>query len=534
MAASPPPYSPNEARRQARDYERAMREQARAQRHYWKYWRGSYKRSSIVGPCILVAVGILALLIETGHLSGMQFWSWYGRWWPVLLIGVGLISLAEYFWDRNNPYAGRRSVGGVVFLILFLGFFGWGSHAAHWWGPLRDQFGDNGDDFFSMIGEEHNNDIQMDVAAAANATVSIQNPRGDVTITPSTDGKIHLRAHQTVHSTSDKEADKLFDQVKPDISTTGSAAVINVPSRDGARVDLILELPEKSLATINAGRGDVTVEGLQNNVDVNDGHGDVKLDSIGGDVHARVNHGDVSAHQVEGHAFVDGHADDVTLSEVKGQVVLDGEFFGATHLEQVGSTIHFHTTRTDLDIPRMGGDLTMDSSDLSANQLTGPVRIVTRSKNIDLSQVTGDTHIENSDGDVTVGTLAPLGNLQIGNRTGSVTVTVPENASFAVTASTTEDDDLETDFPLEVTTTNGRHTLDGTVGHGGVKLDLRTSHGNLELKKGSGLSAPPPIPALKAPRAPLAPLAPIAPRTPDDTVRHLKAPKEPTPSPTAQ
>ncbi len=526
MAASPPPpYSPSpqDMRRQARDYARAQREQARAQRHYWKHWYG-YRRASIVGPCLLLAIGIIALLLETGHLSAAQFWTWYARWWPVLLIGVGLVSLAEYFWDRNNPYAGRRSVGGVVFLILILAAMGWGTHEGRWWGPLSNQFDDDGNDFFSMMGAEHDNDVQMDEALAANANVNIQNPHGDVTVTTSTDGQMHVRAHQVVHSTSDKDAEKAFDEAKPRIVTSGSGAVITVPSRNGARVDLTVQLPEKSLATINAGHGDVTVDGLKGNVDVTSGHGDVKLDSIGGDVHARMNHGDFSAHQVDGHAFVDGHVEDVTLSEIKGPVGLNGEFFGDTHLEQVGSTVHFHTTRTDLDIPKLAGDLTMDKDDLTANQASGPVRIITRSKNIELSQITGDTHIENSDGDVNVTTLAPLGNVNITNRTGGLTLTVPENSNFTVNASTTEDDELQADFPLQSAVGGDRRTLQGTVGHGGVKLDLSTSHGNLQLKRGEGAERPEPPEKPELPEKPEAPVAP----------RHLKAPKAPTPQPTVQ
>jgi DUF4097 and DUF4098 domain-containing protein YvlB len=519
-AAPPPPYSPRDAHRQARDYARAQREQARAQRQYWRAWYG-YRRASVTGPVILLTVGIIALLIETGRLSGYAVWEWYARWWPLLLIGVGLISLAEYFFDRNNPYAGRRSAGGIVFLILLFAFLGWGTHSARYWGPFSEQFGDSGNDFFSLLGAEHDNDVQIDQAITPNGTVNIQNPRGDVTVTASTDGQMHVRAHQIVHTDSDDKAQRMFQEVRPSIESSPSGAVITVPNKNGARVDLALQLPEKSFATINAGHGDVTVEGLKNNVDVNDNHGDVKFDSVGGDVHARMNHGDVSAHQIDGHALVDGHADDVTLSEVKGQVVLDGEFFGDTHLEQVGSTVHFHTSRTDLDIPKLGGDLTMDSSDLTANQVTGPVRIVTRSKNIDLSQVAGDVHIENSDGDVNVVSAVPLGNVQIRNRSGALTLAVPENASFSIDASTTEDDDLETDFPLQTSTSGDRRTVQGTVGGGGVKLELTTSHGNLELKKGSAMPLPP------APPAP--PTAPGAPAP-----KHFRAPKGTPPQPTAQ
>jgi DUF4097 and DUF4098 domain-containing protein YvlB len=519
-AAPPPPYSPRDARRQARDYMRAQRDQMRAQRQYWR----SYRKASITGPVILVTVGVIALLIETGRVSGYAVWEWYARWWPLLLIIVGLISLAEYFLDRNNPYAGRRSAGGIVFLIFIFGFIAWGGHSARYWGPFSEQFGNNGDDLFAMMGEEHDNDVQMDQAIAANGTVNVQNPRGDVTVTTSSDGQMHVRAHQVVHTNSDSNAQRDFEQLKPKIESSSSGAVITVANINGARVDLALQVPEKTFATISTNHGDVTVEGLKNNVDVTSNHGDVKLDSIGGDVHAHMNHGDVSAHAIEGHAFVDGHSDDVTFSEVKGQVVLDGDFFGDTHLEQVGSTVHFHTSRTDLDIPKLGGDLTMDSDDLTANQITGPVRIVTRSKNIDLTQVAGDIHIENSDGDVNVVAAVPLGNVDITNRSGSLVLTVPENANFSVNASTTEDDDLESDFGLPTTTSGDRKSQQGTVGHGGVRLDLSTTHGNLEIKKGSANPIPPPAP----------PAPPAPPKQPGAPVKHFKAPKGPTPEPTDQ
>jgi DUF4097 and DUF4098 domain-containing protein YvlB len=500
----------------ARDYARAQRDQARAQRHYWRAWNG-YRRSSITGPLVLLTIGILALLIEIGRLSGYAVWEWYAHWWPLLLIGIGVISLAEYFFDRNNPYAGRRSAGGIVFLILLFAFLGWGTHSARYWGPFTEQFGDNSDDFFSLMGEEHDNDFQIDKAIPANGTVNVQNPRGDVTVTASDDGQMHLHAREIVHTNSDDNARKFFNQITPQVTTSSSGTVISVNTKNGARVDLTLQLPEKSFATINAGHGDVTVEGLKNNVDVTSHHGDVKFDSIGGDVHARMDHGDVSAHQVDGHALVDGHADDVTLSEIKGTVVLDGEFYGDTHLEQIGSTVHFHTSRTDLDIPHLGGDLTMDSKDLTASQMTGPVRLSTRSKDIDLTQVAGDVHIDNNNGDVSVASAAPLGNIQISNRSGAISVTVPENANFSINASTTEDDDLETDFPLETSTSGERRNLEGTVGHGGVKLELTTSHGNLELKKGSAQSL------LPAPPSP-----PAAPKAP---VKHFKAQgKEPAPT----
>jgi len=515
----PPQYPPQDPRRQARDYARAQRDQMRAQRQYWRaYWRGG-RRPSITGPIILLAIGVIALLVETGRLNGYAIWDWYVQWWPLLLIGLGLISLLEYFFDRGDPYAGRRAGGGFVVLILLLLFLGWGAHSAHWLRPMGRQLGFNNNDFLSAFGEEHDNDIQMSHAASANGTVNVQNPRGDVTVTPSTDGQIHLQAHEVVRTWSGTDVQKAFDAVRPQISSTGSGLIVSVPAHNGTSVDLTLAVPEKAFLTINAGHGDVSVEGLKNNADVTNAQGDVKFDSITGDVHAHMSDGDFSAHAIEGQVFLNGHAEDVTLSEIKGQVVLDGEFFGDTHLEQMGGPIHFHSSRTEIDLPKLGGDLTLDSDDLTANQTGGPLRVVTRSKNIELTQAAGDLHIENSDGDVNVTAAAPLGNVEIMNRTGGLTLTVPENASFSVTASTSDDSDLETDFPLQVATNGDQKQLSGTVGKGGVKLDLTTTHGNLELRKGSASTEEPPAP----------PSPPPAP----GPIKHLRAPKTPV-APTAQ
>ena len=166
MATIPPPYSPQEAARRAREAWRAQaaaqRATARAQRQYWRAMR----RPSITGPIVLIAIGIMALLVVTGRVSGMTFWTAYQRWWPLLFILVGVTLLLEWFLDRNRPYPVRRTAGGVVFLLILAGIAASISYS-HWnWGPLQDQF--SGDkDIFEFMGQEHVNDTVMDMTLSA-------------------------------------------------------------------------------------------------------------------------------------------------------------------------------------------------------------------------------------------------------------------------------------------------------------------------------------------------------------------------------
>jgi DUF4097 and DUF4098 domain-containing protein YvlB len=493
MGSTPPPYSPNDARwqaRQMRDAARAQRDQwkaqARAQRDYYRAcWKGA-RRPSFVGPVILLAFGIIAMLMSTGRLDAVEFWGWYARWWPMLLIGLGALLLGEYFMDWNSPWVGRRPVGGLVWLVILMVGLGFVAREGHLVGPFAWDFnGSNGDDFWSWMGPEHDNDVQIDQAlSAAKPSINISDPRGDITVTPSSDGQLHVRAHQIVHRTSDEEAKKIFLELKPKVQTSSGGAVISVPQKDGARVDLTVEIPAAAYATVTAERGDVTADGLNGGIQVTDNHGEVKLEDIGGDAEAHIDHGDFSAHNVQGKVLVDGSGDDVTLSSIKGSANVNGDFFGDIHLEQMSGPIHYQSSMTTLDIPHLDGSLTLDKSDLSVSRASGPVRVIAKSKDIDLSQIAGDAHIEDSDGDVDIVTASPVGNVQITDHTGNVVVTMPEDASFSVTGSTSGDEAVRTDFPLHIATDGGRQTLDGNVGRGGVKLELETEHGNLELRKG--------------------------------------------------
>lgn len=521
---SPPnPQDPRAQRDYARAWAKAQREQVRsqvhAQRQYWRwYWRGAY-RPSIIRPLILIAIGVVALLIETGRLSGYAVWSWYVQWWPLVLIAIGVVLLLEYFFDRS-PY--RRRVGGFwVLLILLVLFTGWGGHAAWRWGPHGVHWGANGNDMLFFFGTEHDHDIQTTHAMAGNASITVNNPRGSVNITPATDDQVHLSAHEEVFTSRNGNAQKIFTEVTPVFAGANGVLSLTVPAHQGTQVDLTLAVPVTALVTVNAGRGDVVITGLKGAAAVNSGHGSVKLDGLGGDarVHMGDGNSDFAAHDISGQVFVSGRAGDATLSEIKGQTTLNGEFYGDLHLEQMGGPVSFSSSRTQFNVPKLTGDLTLDSGNLTASGLQGPVRVITRSKDIELTGVSGDLRLENSNGDVSVVAAAPLGNMQIANHTGDLSVTVPASASFTVSASTTDDSDVNTGFPLTTSTSNGRKQVTGTVGKGGVMLNLSTTHGDLNLDKsgiGASFTNPP------------------SPRAADHKIRHLKMPKVPVAPPTIQ
>ena len=178
----------------------------------------------MVGPIILIGVGIVALLVMTGHINAGEFWSWYGRWWPLLLIGAGIAMLGEWALDmkRQNPVRRGGNFVGILILLAVMGVFAaWGHE---WWGPMRAQWGENGDDFFNMLGRpQHDMDQQvLNTQIPTNGTIEIQNPRGDVSITAGDNATMQVLAHAVAYADSDEEAKKIFDAEAAHVTISGN------------------------------------------------------------------------------------------------------------------------------------------------------------------------------------------------------------------------------------------------------------------------------------------------------------------------
>jgi DUF4097 and DUF4098 domain-containing protein YvlB len=498
MATLPPPYS--------------QRDALQAQRYY----RRSMRPPSLLGPLALLVIGILALLVETNRLSAFSLWDWYMRWWPLLLIAVGLLSLGEWWLDRSRLTLARRSHGGLITLIICLAIFGYVSGNAHVARGFH-MFGHGGEQddlFFHLFGQEHNDDRDLNQSIPAGAPIDIQVPHGDVTVTPSGDDQIHVQSHLVVYAANDRAARRNLDALAPRLETNGGAVTLRAGDAGNGHADLTIEIPNGSVPSVNAGHGDVTLERLSSPANVNADRGDVKADSIAGALRVRMGKGDFSAHAVSGDLTLQGRLDDVSVSDVSGRVALDGDFFGDTNVAHVTQPVHFHSSRTDVEVVSISGALSIDSGDLQLNDAAGPAKISTSAKDVECTGITGNVRVDDGDGDIHVGAVAPVGELNIHNRNGAISLTVPRGTSFALQA-TARNGNIESKLDLPVTTVGEGQTVTGQVGAGGPRIELVADHGDIEITSVDASLSPPAPPAVPEPPSPPAPPAP--PRS----IRHL-------------
>jgi DUF4097 and DUF4098 domain-containing protein YvlB len=482
---TPPPYY--QSRGQWKAQRAAWKMQAKMQRAAYRASLRNYSRGSLVGPLLLIAIGIVALLLTMRLIDTAYFWQWYGHWWPLVLIGAGVVLALESL--AFSRYSRIRLSGGVVLLGIILAFIG--VAAAHHdinWSAVSDQLQINGNnlDLAQMFGDKHEATEQIDHPLPANATVVIQNPRGDVTIaaasTGATGNQMQLALDKSVYSDSDSKANERLRALEPLITSAGNVVTVNMPSNDRQVADMTITVPADAAVQVRSDHGNVTVTGINAPVTVSANNGDMQLSSIVGTVNATMHQGDFSASGVQGDLTVSGRMNNVTISLVKGPSSLQGDFFGDVHLENLSGPVHFHSSRTDIQLAQLAGALSLDDGDMTLNNVTGPVAISTRDMEIQLRRVTGQVQVRNSNGGVDVSALAPVAAMNIENHNGSVQVAVPANAKFSVDA-TAVNGEVHTGFNLSTKNGNDHSIVSGSVGGGGPLIHITTNSGDITLHK---------------------------------------------------
>lgn len=441
---------------------------------------------SYFGPIVLIGVGIAFLLINAGFLSWRNVGWWFARYWPVFIILWGVVKLVEYYLARSEGRPAPGIGGGGIVLLVFLIMFGMMATQATKvnWPNLGEQI-DLPDDFPPIFGTRYTYNQQLDQTFPANGSLRVSLDRGDIKLRASTDDKLHVTVRKTVLANSQSEADRTNSSMQPAINVSGSEVAISIANYSrGSAMDLEIQVPRKAMADLMTLRGDVQVEGREGNVKAHTSRGDVSVEDVTGNAEIHLRRGSIRARKVTGDVDVEGWVNDSNLSDIGGAVNLHGDYFGTMTVAKVAKSVRFKSSRTDLEMGRLDGDMTMEIGDLRARGVSGGFRIVTRSKDIHLEDVNGDIKVDNNHADVELSSSKPpAGAVEIVNDHGHISVELPAKASFQMNART-DHGDIQSDFgELKVENQDRESKATGSVGTGGPALRLTNSHGDINIRK---------------------------------------------------
>jgi len=445
---------------------------------------------SLVGPVILIALGVFFMLATMGRISPRIFWTWFARYWPVFLILWGMVRLVEYMiaHSKGEP-APRTGAGSIVFLVFFIlfGLSATGVSRVNWSG-VKDVTGldDSDINFFGAMGGDtyEFTDTQAQPIEGG-AQFKILARRGSIKIDPSPDAQAHLVVHKSIRSDSQDNANRMNQNTHPKFIQQGSLWILDATGTDYERgkFDYELQLPADKSLYLSTHRGDITVMNRDKAVEVTTDHGDINLEQIKGNAFLHVRSGSATVKDITGDVTVDGEVEDGNVAGVTGSLDFNAGYNGEVQIAKIGKQLRFKSVRTELQGPKLDGELNMSRGSIRATSVTGPFRLDTRSNDVRLEDASGDIHVENRNGIVEVRTKSPLGSIEVNDAHGDVTVEVPDNASFVLDAQSTNGN-ISSEFPgVKVDNQPRDATARGTVGKGGSTMRLRSDRGTIQVRK---------------------------------------------------
>jgi DUF4097 and DUF4098 domain-containing protein YvlB len=488
------------------------------------------RRRSIAGPIVLIAIGVLFLLGNFHMITWSRLSFFWARYWPLLIILWGLIKLYEHWNDTRQGLPGRGLGAGGVVLMIFIIIFGLSATAAYkvnWNAFGNDMEFDN--DFAGLFGNSYSFTQTLEQPFTPGNSLRVVDDRGEVTINTWDEPKIKVTVNKRVIGTDENDGKYTDEKTRPTINVSDTTVTLDANTHGGGNKpvesNLQIWIPKKAAVDLVSGRGDVTVSTRDGDVHATTSHGDITAQQINGNVTVTVSRGSVRVQDVKGDVAINGRVNDSTANDITGAVSLSGDFFGQMSLARISKGVTFHSSRTDMEMAGLNGDLNLESGDLRARAIAGPMRIITRSKDIHIEDVIGDLKVENSNGMVEYHAGNKLGQVEINNSRGDVQLTVPDKASFQLQAEARRGDVFSEFEGVATSQDRNDHSMHGSVGNGGPQIRVTNVNGDVSLRKGE-----PPIPPANAGSKTLPPDTTVTPGgglKKDKELTPPKAPKAP-------
>ena len=449
------------------------------------------RRTSIVGPLLLIGIG--ALFLARNLYPDLPLVDYLSRYWPYLLIIWGGLRLAEVLvWAATEkPLPTRGLSGGEWLVIVLLTLFGFSLHAVRgisdWWPRHGIELGG-----IDMFGESFEYPIGGEKPCAKAPRVIIESFRGNAKIIGADTGDmVKVTGHTTIRSLEQSGADRGNQEAAFELAGDVNQVIVRTnqdrvsrPQRVSAEMEITV--PKGASIEAHGRTGDFELNDIEGGVEITSDNAGVRLNNIGGEVRVNLRRSDlVRAANVKGGVELKGRGSDVDFENIAGQVLIEGAYTGTLQLQNLAKPLRFTGPQTELSIEKLPGQVRMGLGQFNASNLVGPVRLSTRSRDIEIGDFTNSLEISLDRGDIDLrpGSL-PLAKMDVHTRSGDIQLSLPEAAKFDLTASTGRGE-VTNDFgaPVRVERESRRGaTLRGSTG-GGPSVNVQTERGDVTIRK---------------------------------------------------
>jgi len=449
------------------------------------------RKGSLAGPILLIAIGAMLLLHNLR--PEWPLLDWAARYWPWLFILWGALRLVEILTlaARSEPLPRAGLSGGEWAIVVLLALIGFGASAAR---EQRPRISIRG---LELFGTAYDFPLEGMQAADGVRLVVVENLRGNVRVAAGAAGEVRVRGRMTVRALERRAADEMRRKMPLEITAAGDVLTVrtNQERTEAEQVssDLEIQVPPTVSVELRGREGDLDVAAIGGDAVIRSGRADVRLADIGGSARVEVRRSRlVRAVNLKGGLSLRGRGRDVEVEAAGGPVNVSGAFSGELQFRRLPQGLEFESERTLLRVRQVRGRLRLGLGTLLANGVDGPIRLKTRTRDVELVDFAGALELELERGNVVLRPAKVLSEaLTVTVGAGNIELAVPENARFGLLA-VVERGEIRNEFgePFRLAPGEQGATLEGPKG-GEPLVRLRVDRGAITLRKTHAADAEP-------------------------------------------
>jgi|LSQX01.2.fsa_nt_gb hypothetical protein len=453
---------------------------------------------------ILIALGAVMLVSQ---LKGVSAFAMILRWWPVILIMLGVEILIYILLSRQEQPKVKFDVFSIL-IVVFIMIFSIGAYSIS--GAISMFNG--GSVFFegfNIYKYQSRFKKEYTIETKGRDKLTVVNSYGNVEVIKGDSENIEVEANITIRNNDEEYAAQISDSIVDITGTdsikisTKSAQYMNDRNKaNNISVNYFIKVPEKMNVKIDNKFADVSIDGIQLSADVENPHGNTVVKEIGGDVNIESSFGDVSAESVTGKADINmkhgrmsvkgiegdlnaiNSFGDIVISDVKGNVVLNNSN-GYIKAGRIEGNFIVESKFCKMDLFDIKGNAGIEggNGDISLEGAGGDVKVVNSFGRIDVINAVNNIDLKGGNGDITLKSESKIGkDVSIDNKFGNIYINVPkdQNGYFDLKTSFGT---IKSEFDMEAKKEANKESFTGTVISDDVKFTIDNGNGDIIIEK---------------------------------------------------
>ena len=395
------------------------------------------------------------------------------KYWPVLLIGLGLEMILYMVLYGRNKTEVKLSVDGLcIVFIIILGIISNGIRFIDINIPGRHFFGFNGSSLFegfkyrTEISEKYSKD---NISSGFNVkTLKVTNDFGEIKVLPAGGNTIRLEAEVMVKCNDENKAREYARNAVEIIEGEVTELSPKIPpnwnknAHARAQVDFVVYVP-KGISLIARGSfGDIEAEGIEGECRIENKNGEIAALNIGGDVDIDNSFGDIEVSNIGGKADISNNNGEISADNIGGSAVIENHF-GDIEAEKVGGDLKVVNNNGRIYVREVRGkaDLGNAFGDIGIKRVEGGITVENKNGRIEAEDVSGNAQIKNAFGDIYYKSAsADNGDIYARTKFGSI----------------------DCNKPLQIKKEGQDTVAQGRLGTGQYKIELETNNGNIVIE----------------------------------------------------